>query len=506
MPNQPCGILGFGAYIPYHRLTRRTIAQAYGDRAQAGEKAVAHYDEDSVTLAVEASLDSLLSCKDSVSSIKSVYLATTTPSYAEKQASVTLAAALDLNTAVRTADVSHSLRASSQAMLAALDFAAVTAGLGQNTANPEGPSEAQHQEPNGVVLVAAADTRLAGAQGALEAVLGDGAAAFLIGSGEQVIARFVSAYSIAAEQTGQWRSASDEFVQMWEDRFVARMYGTALRAAVHGLVETSGVMLSEIHRVVLPAPHARMQQEAARALGLTEEQLVPGLEQHIGHTGTAYAPMMLASALEQAQPGERILFLSFGEGCDALLFEVTEQILTYRETRENSDNRKSRSIQGYLKQADNTLAYTSYLKWKGLLPLEPGRRPDPDRPSVPAMQRNLRQNLALYGTVCTQCGTKQYPKQRVCISCQAKDEMQEYRFYGRPARISTYTVDYLAASASSPVMIAVVDFDEGGRMMLEVTDCKPEELRIGLELDLTFRKLSVAGGLHTYAWKARPKR
>lgn len=468
------GIVSYGAYIPYNRLERKQIAQAFGDRAATGEKAVANFDEDSVSLAVNASLDCLAGFDQT--EVAALFFATTTAPYDEKQSSATMAAALDLRKNVRTSDLTGSLRASSSALLTALDT--VQAGAGK-------------------VLVTAADCRLGAPNGTNEQLFGDGGAAFLIGKGTDVIARMIAEFSHTHEQIGSWRNRGDEFVRSWEDRFVQKVYEETVSSSVRGVLEKSGLQTGDFSKIVLAGPAPRAQMSVAAKLGFSKKQLQDPLTDTVGMTGTAHGPMMLAAALEQANPGDRILHVSFGEGSDAIVLEVTDAIKRLP---------ASRGVSGQLAAKNNALSYASYLKWKRILPTEPTRRPETPRPSVPAMYRNSHQNLGLYGSKCLACGTPQFPKQRVCAQCQAKDKMEDYRFYGRTAKVATFTADYLAASLASPTVIAVVDFAGGGRMMCEVTDCDPSEMRIGMELEMTFRRLYQAGGIHNYFWKAKPKR
>ncbi|GAX88447.1 OB-fold domain-containing protein [Effusibacillus lacus] len=468
------GIVSYGAYIPYYRLERKKMAEAFGERAMVGERAVANFDEDSVSMSVNAALDCLQEFAGR--EVDGVFFATTTAAYEEKQAAGTVAAALDLKSNVRVADVTGSLRASSAAMLSALDM--VRAGA------------------KGALAVTA-DCRLGAPQGQNEQLFGDGAAAFLFGSGDDVIAKAVAVHSHSREQIGGWRNKGDKFVHSWEERFVQTVYGETVGASVRGVLETAGMQPGDFSRIVMAGPAPKAQMAIAGMLGFQKEQFQDPLTDSVGMTGTAHAPMMLVAALEQARPGDKILFVSFGEGSDAIVFEVTAAI-------ERLPRRLG--ISGHLASKSNLIRYADYLKWRGVLPAEPPRRPETPRPSVTAMQRNYHQNLALYGSKCLECGTPQFPKQRVCVQCQAKDRMEDYRFYGKTARIATYTIDYLAASPAPPTVVAVVDFEGGGRIMCEVTDCDPAEVRIGMELEMTFRRLYQAGGIHNYFWKAKPYR
>ena len=67
------GIKAYGTYVPFYRLKKSTVAAAYGGFAKRGEKAVAYYDEDSLTMAVAASMEAAYG-KD----LESVMFATTT--------------------------------------------------------------------------------------------------------------------------------------------------------------------------------------------------------------------------------------------------------------------------------------------------------------------------------------------------------------------------------------------------------------------------------------------
>ena len=84
--------------------------------------------------------------------------------------------------------------------------------------------------------------------------------------------------------------------------------------------------------------------------------------------------------------------------------------------------------------------------------------------------------------------------------------MEEYKFLGKEARLTTFTVDYLAPSLDPPTVLAVVDFAGGGRFVCLMTDCDPAKVEVGMELDMSFRKLFEADGIVTYFWKATPKR
>ncbi|MFA1710124.1 OB-fold domain-containing protein [Peribacillus frigoritolerans] len=463
------GILSYGAYIPYNRLQRIKLKEFFGTSVFAGEKAVASFDEDSVSMGVEAAYDCLGGLHEKT--VNSVYFSTTSGPYKEKSSVPTIVRALDLGANVQGIELAHSLRSGTSAILAA--------NLEETT------------------LVIASDCRNGAPTGTNEQVFGDGAAALLLGSGENVIARIVDGCTLQEEIVGEWRSQSDAFTQNWEERFISGVFLQNVTEAVTTFIKKNDITLDSIAKVIISGPGHRSYLQAAKKLGFKPEQIQDSLLTSVGAAGTAHAPMLLVSSLEEAEPGDRILLLNFAEGTDILLFEVTDAITNLP---------KRNGVKGHLSIKNNELSYSDYAKWRGIIEVEPPRRPEVDRPSAPAMYRNYNQNLGFYGSKCVACGSPQFPKQRVCIQCQAKDQMEDYRFVGQTAKIATYTIDYLAASPASPSFWAVIDFHNGGRIICEVTDCSKDEIEIGMEVEMSFRRLYEAKGIHNYFWKARPKR
>jgi 3-hydroxy-3-methylglutaryl CoA synthase len=139
------GITLLGYYLPDYRLNRDEIVKVWTGRSTGGAKAVAGYDEDTITMAVAAALDCLGSGN---SVLGSLALATTTAPYREKQSAAMIASVADLPPETRTVDINGSLRGAAIAMNAAID--AVSAGSLANA------------------IVVAGDCRLGAAKGALE--------------------------------------------------------------------------------------------------------------------------------------------------------------------------------------------------------------------------------------------------------------------------------------------------------------------------------------------------
>lgn len=467
------GIVSYSSYVPYRRLKRSSITQVLGVPAGKGERAVASFDEDSVSMAVEATRDALRTTPGR--SVQALLFATTTPPYGEKLHAAIVGAAARLPLEIRAADLTGSVRAGLGAVLQAAD--SVQGGAKQ-------------------ALAVAADCRLGAPEGKPEQQNGDGAVAFVLGS-ENVIAEIEATTSLTREFLDTWRGPEERFAHTWEERFaLTQAYGPLLGKAVQTLLAKAKVQPKELAKVVLDCPNPRAVDEVARGMKLDPTQLADSLALTVGQTGAAHAGMLLANVLPAAKPGDRILVALAADGADAVLLRVTDAAASYKQPR---------SV-GRLIESKGDVSYGSYLKWREILPTEPPRRPDPDRPAGPPMFRAAQWKYGLVGSRCTACGTPQLPPQRVCFKCRAFDKMEPYPFADKTGRIATLALDRLAYSLNPPTVNVVLDFDGGGRFLCEMTDCEPEKVAIGDEVEMTFRKLYSANAVHNYFWKARPRR
>ncbi len=470
------GIVSYGAYVPIYRLDRGEIARVW-EGSGSGERAVANFDEDSLTMGVEAAIDCLGDIDRNL--IDGLYFASTTPPYREKQAASILAAALDLRPEVFTADFTDSLRAGTSAFRAALD--AVKAGSAQR------------------VLVVMADCRLPAPNSEFELVFGDGAAAFLIGDAD-IILDIVDSYSFTSEFIDVWRREQDKYHRTWEDRFVMEEgYQKLMPRGMAGLMKKSGLAPEDITRAVLYAPDARRHTQVAKSLGFdVKTQLQDGMFNTVGNTGAAFASMMLVAALEEAQPGDKLLFASYGDGCDAYIFSVTAAL-------EKLGDR--RGIKRHLASKMALSSYGKYIRFRDMMEWEAERRP-PEYSSLPQYWRDRKQIMALVGQKCRQCGQVQidFPAPRICGWCQARDNFEPVRLSGKKGTLFTFSMDERARVLDLPSVMCVVDLEGGGRLFTQMTDRDPHQIKVDSPVELTFRNLHDGMGLHNYFWKARPVR
>ena len=132
---------------------------------------------------------------------------------------------------------------------------------------------------------------------------------------------------------------------------------------------------------------------------------------------------------------------------------------------------------------------------------------EPERPSMSAAARSGDWKFGFVGSQGQESGTVHLPPARVSIRDEdAADAMDPIAMADVPAKVVTYTVDRLVYSVSPPVVFAIVDFEGGGRLPVELTDVEPDEVEVGMPVEMTFRKLYSSDGIQNYFWKARPVR
>jgi hydroxymethylglutaryl-CoA synthase len=471
------GIVSYGAYIPFYRLSRSEIAGAWGMRAGAGERAVANYDEDSLTMAVAAARDCLRGID--TAKIDGVYFASTTAPYKEKQSAATIAAVLGLSEETITIDFSGTLRCGTNALKAATD--AVDSGNRKS------------------ILVCASDSRLGYPAGPDEMNFGDGAAAVLIGNKEPV-ANIDHSYTRYHEIQDVWRSDRDTYVRTAEDRFAMDMgYSKVMTDCIGDFLGKNDLKIADFTKAAIYSPNQRQLTRLSRKLGLNESQVDNVLHAQVGNTGSAMCLMCLVSALEQADKGESIMLAGYGNGCDIFAMTTTDAINHLADRR---------GIKKYLPSKSMLTPYSRYLKWREIIEVQPAARPpiEARQPSPVAQWRERTWELRLTGTKCRQCGTPQYPPQRVCMICRAKDQFDPYTFYDKPARVFSFSHDYVVQSVDPPTTVTFVDFEGGGRLMCDMTDRDPAAIEVGIPLEMSFRKLYYVGGIYNYWWKCQPVR
>jgi hydroxymethylglutaryl-CoA synthase len=450
------GIVSYGAYVPLRRLTM----------GPQSEKAVANWDEDSLTMAVAAAFDCLGGIDQET--IDGLYFASTTPPYGEKLAATTAGWALDLRRDILTADITDSLRAGTAALKMAAD--AVGAGSARN------------------VLVTASDLRMGGD-------FADGAAAFIIGD-KDVIAEMEGGCSLSNELLDVWRATGVKNVRSWEDRWVFEEgYLKVLPQAVKSFFKKSGLSAKDITKAVLYGPDLRRHRQMVGALGFKPEQVQEPFFDKLGNTGTAFTPMMLVAALEDARPGDKILVASYGDGADVLLLEVTDNV---KNIAGKWGMKRSLAFKTPVTPTD----YRAYREFASADPEKFGGA------SASVIARERDAIYALQGVRCKTCGMVQYPPQRVCTNCHTRDNFEPYSFADKKGKVFTFTLKYGGdiPAFARPGVDTMVDFEGGGRALFGMTDMITEKVKVGMEVEMSFRRLGAGGGIHNYFWRCMPPR
>ncbi len=460
------GIVSYGAYLPFWRLRREDIAGALGTGGGKGTRSVASYDEDTTSMGVEAARLAL-GATPAGTSPNDVLFATTAPAYADKTNATAIHAALALPSHVGAYDMVGAVRSNTAACTLA-------------------------DRLGGLAVLADIRTGLPG--GADESAGGDAAVAFLFGDGPGVLAETIGGASASGEFLDRWRAPGEASSKQWEERFGEFAYAPLVDEAVTAALKSAGIGADDVDHAIVTGLATRAVNAARRAIGFRPDTLGDDLSATVGNTGTAHAGLLLADALDRAAPGKIIALVQLADGVDVWLLRTTEALAT---------GRPERTVADAVAAGRGELSYAQFLTWRGFLPREPPRRPEPERPAAPPSLRTDEWKYAFIGSR-DERGFVHLPPSRVSMGSGEIDRMEPVRMADVPATIATFTVDRLAYSLSPPVVSAVIDFDGGGRFQCELTDVDPAAVAIGDRVGMTFRRLFTSGGVHNYFWKARP--
>ena len=431
-----------------------------------GERSVASFDEDTTTMGVEAARNALRNAQVAPTSI---LFATANPAYLDKTNATAIQAALDLPQETWAVDTGGSARSAEAAMRGA-------------------------RGSEGIAMAILSDLRTGKPTSADESNGGDAAVAFSFGDEDDspVIARSLGSASATGEFLDRYRQPGDSFSRIWEERFGEQAYLELGNEAIERALKNANVGLEDLDKVIIAGLHTRAVNSLSRVAG---DKLVNGLESVVGNTGTAHLGLLLASALDTAAAGEKIMVVHLADGATVQILETTEAINNYN---------RFKTVESQIARGNSSLDYNLYLTWRGFLDREPPRRPDPDRPGAPPAFRSQDWKYAFVGSRDRSSGAIHLPPMRVSMSGGSVDDMERIRMADIPATIATFTIDRLAYSLSPPVVAVVIDYDGGGRFQAEMTDVDPAAVEIGGRVEMTFRRLFTAEGIHNYFWKARP--
>lgn len=473
------GINAFGAYIPRARLSKQVMVEANawfdaGLKALGkGERSICNWDEDSITMAVEAATDCLSALEDKT--VGALYLASTTLPFLDRQNSVVLSEALSLDRGIRTMDVSASQRAGTSALISLLES----------------------NSKNNAVLVASEHRRTkAGSRS--EMLWGDAAAAVSVGS-ENVIAEFLAAETLAVDFVDHYRGEDSSFDYDWEERWIRdEGFMKSVPATVNALLESCSVSSEDIKHFILPTDQARTPAMLAKKLGISPEAIVDNQIASVGVAGVAQPILLLAKALESAAAGDLILVTGFGQGCDAILFRATDAIASHKPLR---------GVSGSLAARREEINYNKFLSFNNLIEKDIGKRGETDKQTF-LSGYNRRKDLltAFIGGKCRACGTVQIPRDKYCVNpeCNALESQDDYGFSDKTGTVATWTADRLTFDWNPPAYFGMVQFDGGGKLMMDFTEVEEGSIDSGSRISVHFRikQFDNQRGFRKYFWKA----
>jgi hydroxymethylglutaryl-CoA synthase len=466
------GIISWGTHLPHWRLDRTTIAAVAGQGGGRGTRTVAGFDQDTTTLGVEAAREALTDARRLPDQL---LFATVAPAYADKTNATTVHAAVGLPASTAAWDLGGSVRSAVGGVVMAARSQAST-------------------------LVVTADVRTGRAGSADEAAGGDAAAAVLVADDHPdspVVAEIVATASATGELVDRWRIPGETVSRTWDEKFAEVAYRPLVAEAFAAALADAGLDAADVDVAVVAAPSARMGATVAKKLGVA--RVADDLSATVGITGAAHPLLCLAAELERmagdpdTPPGQVIALVHVGDGADVVVLRTTGALAGHRPPSTVAEQMAT----------GGPVTYGRFLSWRGMIDVEPPRRPEPSRVSAPAAWRAGAWKFGFTGSRDPLTDTVQLPPSRVSADGQRTDTMEPAPLAAAVGTVATFTVDRVAYSPSPPIIFAVVDFDGGGRFPVELCDLTADEVAIGSRVVLTFRRLHAADGIPNYFWKAR---
>lgn len=471
------GISAFGAYVPRLRIDRSIIADAHKwampslRGAAKGSRSFTSWDEDAITMAVEAARDALGA--GDPTALDAIRIASTNLPYADLQNAAIVARAIGARTNVASSDAAGSQRAGTSALLQALKGTEATLVIGSD--NPFG-------KPGSVQ----------------ELGFGAGAAALLV-SDQNIVARLVGSATVTSVFVDHFRAADADSDYNWEERWVRdEGYAKIAPAAIKAALADAQLGIGDIQHFVMPSYLKGAADAVAKKIKFAGT-VASGLEDGIGYAGAAQALLMLAATLEKAEPGERILLVGFGQGADALVFQVTDAI---------RGAKPARGVAGSIADALPTDSYLRLLSFYGGIDMEWGMRSEKSaKTPLTEQYRSAGQLEGFNAGKCGSCGTIQFPQLQYCVRCQApREQFEQVSLRDQTATVLTSTADWLSYHPSPPLWVGFVEFAGGARVLMEMVDIGKEGIDTGAKVRMVYRikEKDRQRGYNRYFWKSTP--
>jgi hydroxymethylglutaryl-CoA synthase len=463
------GISAVSGYLPLLRLDRASAAKALrfsglGGRGN-GHLAVASWDEDALTLAVEAAR----LVQGSAVPIRICFASTSAPFFERSHAPLLLEA-LALPASTRTIDVAGNRRCAVSALLDAL--------LG-----------------SGDTLIAAGENRPAKAGSSFHLAWGDGGSAVMVS--DQSGARLIGHASLSHDFVDLYASREHPTPYGYEERFIKEVATREIVApTIKAALADAGLAGGDIAHAAVCEPLPGMWRDIGKICGVDAPNYASPLTAAAGDLGAAHPLFALALALDAAKAGDRVLLAGFGSGCDVLVFEKT------------ADVTGAAQAQLALSQGLAFADYVRFLSLSGALDLEWGVRAEfEQKAQATVLERQGRDTIGFIGGR-DKRGNVQFPKSRIPVHPDAEgpEALADVRLADIPAKLVSVTPDRLNFSPDPPFWFGLVQFENGARVMMELTDSDAAGFKVG---DTVMMRLRVKShdkrrGFRTYFWKAAP--
>lgn len=484
------GITGYGTCVPRLRLRRGAVTEANAWFAPGlqgkgrGHRTMTNWDEDAITLAVAAGRNALPPDIDR-SSITRLVLASETLPFAERLNSAVVAGALRLQEKLAASDI-----IGSQSM-------AVSA--------IQSLTHAVKADQEDCLLVAASNRKTRAASPA-ELDYGDAAAAIRLGvhhEQQPVLAEVLACVSHTVDFVDHFRLAGEDIDYAWEERWVRdEGIGKIAPKAIADALSIADVDAGDVNHFIFPTTFSKADFQLAKRCGVAEAAVADNHQSALGNSGSAHPLLMLADVLEKASPGEVILLSQFGSGMACVVLKVTDYIRQFSSAKTFAEQRTD---------ACEITDYTRFLAYKGQLNMERGMRGEQDKKT--ALSTTYRHREALLGFVagrCRETGAVHFPPSRISY-VQGKpmqDTQEPYPLADKRGRVMSWSAEYLSSYMAPPHQYGQVDFEGGGRLLMEFTDVVPGDIDNGSEVEMVFRVKDVdeLRGFKRYFWKAKPCR
>ncbi len=310
-PENPVGIIGYGAYIPRYRIKTTEIARVWrGEGAgPIQEKSVPGPDEDTITMSIEAGRNALARARVAPESIRAIWIGSESHPYAVKPSGTIVAEALGADSSISAADFEFACKAGTEALIAGMGF--VGSGMAR------------------YMMAIGMDTAQGKPGDVLEYTAAAGGGALILGPASESAAVLDGAYSYVSDTPDFWRRQTAKYPEHAQ-RFTGEpAYFDHIGHALRTYLDETGTTAKDYAYVIFHQPNAKFPQKIAKEAGFAPDQLAPGLlSPFIGNTYSGAVPLGLCATLDIARPGDRILAVSFGSGAgsDAFSLTVTSKI------------------------------------------------------------------------------------------------------------------------------------------------------------------------------------